>query len=264
VVQPSRTVCYLSTFFVIDKPQIHIGTSGWSYAHWKNLFYPAKVKQKDWLEFYANHFSCTEINTSFYHLPRLTTTEKWKGTVPADFLFCPKMSRYLTHLKKLHDAENVMRAFFDVFKPLKRRLGPVLVQLPPFLKWNEELAAEFYQVCRKKYAYYEFALEARHSSWLADESIEQMKLNNISLVISHSGAGFPFTETVTASFIYLRLHGPAALYASDYPASQLKGFAKKMQTWKKEGRSVWAFFNNDIHGYAIANAKFLQKLCNEH
>jgi len=233
---------------------IHIGTSGWSYKHWKNIFYPEKLKQTDWLSFYARHFSTTEINTSFYHIPRETTTQQWKEKTPAGFMFCPKMSRFLTHLKKLNDPSESMVKFFDAFMPLKRKIGPVLIQLPSFVPFHKEKAETLYKVCKKEYSYYRFAMETRHASWLTDESIELMKKYNIAFVISQSGTGFPYAEHVTAEHIYVRFHGPAGLYASPYSDKQLQGFSVLFKKWKKDGHSVWAFFNNDIGGHAFRDA----------
>jgi len=241
-----------------DKPAIHIGTSGWSYKHWKKIFYPEGLKQTDWLKFYADHFATTEINTSFYHLPATATTAHWKEKSPADFIFCPKMSRYLTHMKKLNDPEESMERFFDSFVPLKRKIGPVLVQLPASLGFHLDKAENFYKLCKKQYGYYRFAMEVRHDSWLSDESIALMKKYNIAFVISQSGTGFPYAELVTAQHIYVRLHGPGALYASNYSDEQLMEFATLFKKWKADGHSVWAFFNNDIFGYAFENGKVME------
>ena len=202
----------------------------------------------------------TEINTSFYHLPNITTTEQWKTVVPPGFMFCPKMSRYLTHMKKLNDPEESMERFFDVFAPLKRRLGPVLIQLPASLVFHEDKTMMLYKFCKKKYAYYNFAMEVRHNSWLSKESIDLMKQYNMAFVISQSGTGFPYAELVTAEHIYVRFHGPQALYASGYSDEQLKEFAVLFKNWKKRGHTIYAFFNNDIHGYAVKNAKRLIEL----
>src|SRR5438270_3237131 len=95
--------------------KIHIGTSGWSYKHWKGIFYPPKLKATSWLPYYTDYFKTTEINTSFYHLPKDTTIEKWMGDVPAGFRFSVKMSRYLTHMKKLREPEESLERFFEIF-----------------------------------------------------------------------------------------------------------------------------------------------------
>jgi uncharacterized protein YecE (DUF72 family) len=241
---------------------IHIGTSGWSYKHWKKIFYPEKLKQTDWLAFYAQTFSTTEINTSFYHIPRVTTTEQWKHKTPPGFMFCPKMSRYLTHLKKLNDPDEAMIKFFDAFEPLKRKIGPVLIQLPSFVGFDIEKAEALYQVCKKNYSYYRFAMETRHASWLSEESIALMKEYNIAFVISQSGSGFPYAEHVTAEHIYVRFHGPAGLYASPYSDKQLGEFSGMFRKWKRDGHSIWAYFNNDIGGHAFRDAKKLMELVN--
>jgi uncharacterized protein YecE (DUF72 family) len=240
---------------------IHIGTSGWSYKHWKGSYFPENLKEAEWLEFYAKDFCITEINTSFYHLPKITTTRGWKVRVPKDFMFCPKMSRYLTHMKKLNEPEESMERFFEAFIPLKRKTGPVLIQLPTSVAYVNEKAKYFYQLCKKKFAYYRFAMEVRHDSWLSEESIALMKAYNIAFVIAQSGIDFPYAELITAQHIYVRFHGPGALYVSDYSEEQLNVFATHFKKWKRQGHSIWAFFNNDIHGYAVKNAKRLITLC---
>lgn len=243
------------------KPGIHIGTSGWSYKHWKNIFYPEDLKTTSWLEFYAQIFNITELNTSFYHLPAIETTKSWAKKVPAGFMFCPKMSRYLTHMKKLNNPEESFEKFFDVFMPLKRKLGPVLIQLPPSLRFHADKAEHVYKLCKKQYAYYRFAMEVRHASWLGEDSIKLMKQYNIAFVIAQSGTQFPYAEMVTAQHIYVRFHGPQQLYASSYSDEQLAGFANLFKQWQQQGHSVWAFFNNDVFGYAISNAKRLIEMC---
>jgi len=223
------------------KAEIHIGTSGWSYKHWKNIFYPEGLKATDWLKFYAQHFKITELNTSFYHLPALTTTQAWAKKVPQGFMFCPKMSRYLTHMKKLNDPDESFAQFFEVFAPLKRKLGPVLIQLPPSLHFHTDKAERLYGLCKKQYSYYRFAMEVRHVSWLEKESLDLMKHYNIAFVIAQSGTRFPYAEFVTAQHIYVRFHGPQQLYASSYSDEQLENFATLFKQWQREGHSVWAF-----------------------
>src|SRR4051812_23915574 len=110
---------------------VHIGTSGWSYKHWRGIYYPEEMKPTDYLAFYAQSFQVSEINSSFYNLPKVATVEGWVKKVPKGFMFCPKMSRYLTHMKKLHDPEESLERFFEVFEPMRKHMGPVLVQLPP-------------------------------------------------------------------------------------------------------------------------------------
>lgn len=237
--------------------RIYIGTSGWSYKHWKGIYYPEGLKPADWLSYLASHFDVTEINTSFYHLPKEHTVTSWVNEVPAGFKFCPKISRYLTHIKRLKDPEEPLQRFFELFAPIKKHLGPVLVQLPPNLKFDYERAEHFFKVLHKDYKQYDFALEVRHDTWLANDALALLTRYNVAIVISQSGNQFPYTEMVTAKNIYVRFHGPEALYASSYSDEMLAGFAQKFRQWLADGHFIWAFFNNDINGYAIDNAKTL-------
>lgn len=239
---------------------VHIGTSGWSYGLWKGKFYPEKIKSTDFLCHYSKTFSCTEVNSTFYHLPRITTIAGWLNKVPPGFMFCPKMSRYLTHIKRLKDPEEILSKFFTPFEQMKGQLGPVLIQLPPSLKFDFETAENLYALLQEKYCDYQFALEGRHISWLDKESIDLMKAHNIAFVISQSGVGFPYAEEITASNIYLRFHGPKELFKSSYSHKILESYAQKIILWKNQGYNVWAFFNNTMFMDAIENALDLIKL----
>jgi uncharacterized protein YecE (DUF72 family) len=239
---------------------IHIGTSGWSYAHWRNLFYPRGFTSAKWLSFYAGHYDVTEINGSFYRLPTVETVLKWKENVPDGFLFCPKMSRYLTHMKKLREAEEPLLRFFSVFDVLEDRMGPILVQLPPQLRFQPALAENFYQQLQQRYGSYRFSVEVREPGWLQEESLALMERYGVGFVISEAGGAFPYSEAITANHVYFRLHGPGALYASSYSDVQLEAIAAKLKGWKDGGHSLWVFFNNDIHGYAVGDARRLKEL----
>lgn len=239
---------------------IHIGTSGWSYKHWKGLFYPAGLKPTEWLAYFAQTFKITEINSSFYHLPLKKTVEGWVEKVPDDFMFCPKISRYLTHIKRLKEPEEPLERFFNVFEPMKHKMGPVLVQLPPSLKFDYDVAEHFYSVLKKHYRSYGFAMEIRHDTWLQQDSLTLMAKYDIAFVISQSGKGFPYVETVTAKNIYVRFHGPKELYSSLYADEALQTFADLFKKWHKEKHHIWAFFNNDVFGYAIQNGQKLVEM----
>lgn len=240
----------------MTKGTLHIGTSGWSYKHWKELFYPKKVKAADYLEYFSHEFKVAEINTSFYHLPKPATIEKWVETVNSRFKFCPKISRYITHMKKLNDPEDTLPAFFDVFDPYIKHLGPVLIQLPPNLPFHEE-KVHIFLTALKKYKGYRFAVEPRHETWMEPVAVNLLKKFKVGFVIAESGQRWPYGEFVTAKDIYIRFHGPDGSYASSYTDQVLKQYAKKINIWRNEGHHVWVFFNNDINGYAIDNARTL-------
>jgi uncharacterized protein YecE (DUF72 family) len=239
---------------------IHIGTSGWSYKHWKEIFYPPKMKPADYLSFYAQHFSIAEINASFYRLPTIETVMNWKEVVPKGFAFCPKMSRYLTHMKKLNDPEESLERFFEVFAPMRSVMGPVLIQLPHMVSFNYNVAETLFRLLKKKYHQYSFVLEPRHQQWFEEPALTLMAGYDIGLVISQSGEHFPYSEMITAKNIYIRFHGPAELYASSYSDGMLQDFAQKFRQWTAEGHHVWAFFNNDIHGHAFRDAARLKAI----
>jgi len=242
--------------------EFRVGTSGWSYRHWLGVFYPENLKPAKFLEFYVEHFDCVELNASFYRLPNEKTVENWAKRTPERFKFCLKLSRLITHQKRLMGVEEPLATFFERFRPLAEaeRLGPVLVQLPPSLRFDPELVERFFMLLDESYPEQHFALEARHASWFAEEALGLLSKYRVAHVIAHSGGRFPSCEAVTTDFVYLRFHGPGKLYASNYPDEMLKEFAEKVAKWLKEGLEVWAFFNNDVGGYAVKNAKQLRSM----
>jgi uncharacterized protein YecE (DUF72 family) len=141
---------------------IHIGTSGWSYKGWKG-------------KFYAGHYGVTEINNSFYRLPSASTVKKWMEQVPKDFLFCPKISRYLSHMKKLNDPEEPLERFFEVFEPMKKQMGPVLIQLPANAPFKAPTEKRFYEILENDYREYAFAIEVRDESRYSEELMEMLE-----------------------------------------------------------------------------------------
>ena len=239
---------------------IHIGTSGWSYKHWKETFYPKETKPVDYLTYYAKQFSTTEINTTFYSTPRLSTVENWRDKVPDTFRFSIKMNRYLTQIKRLKEPEEPLEKFFSAIEPVQSLCGMILLQLPPSLQFDYERADHLFSLLKKEYKQYQFALEVRHNSWLEVDSISLLTKYDIAFVISQSGNKFPYAEMITAKNIYVRFHGPDALHASSYSDAMLNDYAAKFVHWEKEGHIVWAYFNNDINGHAIANATALKSM----
>jgi uncharacterized protein YecE (DUF72 family) len=245
---------------VMRKGSIHIGTSGWSYKDWPGIFYPPDLKSGEWLTYYATYFDTTEINSSFYRLPLKKTVADWAKKVPDNFKFCPKMSRYLTHIKRLKEPEEPLERFFDIFSPLKEQLGPVLVQLPATVKFDPEVAEHFFALLKRGYSEYDFVFEARHASWHEDDAIELLRTYNVGFVISQSGVGFPYAEVITSDIVYFRFHGPGKLYFSSYSDEMLAAFANKFKKWEKQGKHIWIFFNNTPHAYGVHNADTLEDL----
>ncbi len=240
--------------------RLHIGTSGWSYAHWAGPFYPQETKPDKYLEFYQTRFDCTELNSCFYHLPREETVAGWMRRTPESFRFCLKLSRFITHQRRLKQIDEAMAKFFGLFDSMIPRLGPVLVQLPPGLSYDLPLLADFLQLTKESYPSYRFAIEARHPSWFRSEFSDLLSHYRTTFVIADSGYRFPEREIVTSHEVYLRFHGREQLYASDYPEPVLRDFADKIRDWMEEGKEVWVFFNNDFQGYAVKNALQLKNM----
>ncbi|HWA33608.1 MAG TPA: DUF72 domain-containing protein, partial [Cyclobacteriaceae bacterium] len=201
----------------MDPAKIHIGTSGWSYKHWMGTFYPEGLKQADQFEYLRKYFDTVEINNSFYRLPTVATFEKWKKSAFRGFLFAVKASRYITHMKKLTDARQNTRLFFNRTAHLSKKLGPILFQLPPGWKVNVDRLASFVADLPKKWNY---AFEFRNATWYDDKVYSILKEMNCAFCIYELG-GHKSPEIVTANFVYVRLHGPEAKYQGDYSDSAL-------------------------------------------
>lgn len=245
----------------MEDSELFIGTSGWSYKHWAAIFYPQQTKPAQYLEYYVTRFNCVEINSSFYHLPQKKTAESWMKRTPGSFWFCPKLSRLITHQKRLNDIEEPLELFFSVFEVMKVRMGPVLIQLPPGMKYDEARIREVLALLREKYKEYRFAFEVRHQSWACDSFFNLLREYQTALVFADSGNRFPpFHDEMTTDLVYLRFHGPGDLYASEYSEYDMAAYAEKIQGWLEEGLQVWAFFNNDYQGYAVKNAEQLKSI----
>lgn len=234
--------------------KIFIGTSGFSYKHWKENFYPTDLNQKKWLNYYSRFFSTTELNTTFYHLPLTSTVENWHNQVSSDFLFSVKASGYITHRKRLNDCKESVDLFYERMKGLKSKLGPILFQLPPSFKLNKERLLEFIKNLKKSHLH---VFEFRHDSWFIDEIYDLLKKYKIALCITDI-TGHLSPEEITTDFSYVRLHGPKQAYAGSY-GPLLKNMKGKIDKWSSRA-TVYCYFDNDEKGYAIQDAKKLKEM----
>ncbi len=233
--------------------RFRVGTSGWSYDHWREIFYPSRLPSRERLAFYVDHFDTVEVNASFYRLPSEETLRNWRRTVPRDFRFTMKASRYLTHLKRLADPEEPLKTFLDRARVLGSRLGPVLFQLPPRWKVNPERLG---RLLRLLPARRRFVFEFRDPSWFNDEVRELLTRRGVAFCIYHM-VGQRCPTWVTAPFVYLRFHGSSGAYGGSYPPRSLARWAQRAREWIREGRDVYAYFNNDTGGQAVRNARDL-------
>lgn len=236
-----------------------IGTSGWEYKHWEERFYPTDLKKDAHLSFYAEQFSTAEINNSFYKLPSIDTYSKWAEEVPPDFLFSVKASRYLTHMKKLKEPDDPWHRIMQTTAALETKLGPILLQFPANWKVNISRLEEFLNVVYAAEHPPRLAFELRHESWYDKQVIKLLENFNCALCVVDA-PDFVRNEYVTSDFMYIRYHGRKSLYASKYTTRQLQVEASKIARWLSQKMDVFAYFNNDAHAYAVANAKELENL----
>jgi len=233
-----------------------IGTSGWHYPHWVGPFYPPGLRAAQFLEYYAARFRSVEINNSFYQLPSVADLRRWKSAVPEGFLFAVKASRYITHMKKLKDPAVTCQKFFDRVAALEEALGPVLFQLPPRWRVDTERLAAFLEGLPGGLRY---AFEFRDPSWFNAE-VEALLQQHGAAVCIFDLAGYLSPRLVTAGFVYVRLHGPAGRYQGTYSSQTLAGWARQIEAWRRSGRDVYCYFDNDEAGYAIRDARRLAEM----
>jgi uncharacterized protein YecE (DUF72 family) len=234
------------------RPQLRIGTSGYQYDHWKRIFYPDDLPKKQWFDFYSNHFDTVEINNTFYHLPQAKTFDDWREAARAGFRYVLKFSRYGTHMKKLKDATDTIGLFLERAERLKTYLGPILVQLPPHWTPDFERLEQFLDAAPHRHRW---AVEFRQPDWLCKRTYDILRSHNAALCIHDMIPDHP--RVITADWVYLRFHGTD--YAGDYSHQALNGTAGRIRKHLRAGRDVWAFFNNDIGGHAVHNARDLHR-----
>jgi uncharacterized protein YecE (DUF72 family) len=241
------------------KSEFHIGTSGWHYDHWIKVFYPQKLSKNEWFKFYAKHFNTVELNNTFYHLPKEETVKNWHKKASPQFLFSVKMSRYTTHIKRLKDPKDSTKKFFKRVNFLRNNLGPILHQLPPSFKRNEENTKRLKNYLKYLPDKYKHVIEFRDRSWFVDDLYKVLKKNKVCLCIVNM-PGLPTVTEITSGFTYIRFHGAKSIYSSSYSKKELKDWASKIKQFLKDGLIVYSYFNNDSKGYAVKNAKTLIEL----
>lgn len=246
-----------------NQAKIFIGTSGWKYKHWGKRFYPKDTKE-DNLVYYSKYFSTVEINSSFYHVPSQETFKLWNKKTSKEFIFSIKLNRYITHVKRLIldvESKRILKMFIKNSLKLQRKLGVILVQLPPSSKLNFERLREFIKFIKSdlKISTIKFAIEFRNESWFVENVFKLLKENNVALVIS-SSPDFPSKKVFTSDFVYLRFHGAKKLFSSRYLDQELLQWSREIKKFPKYIRKVFIYFNNDYSAYAIDNALYLKKL----
>jgi uncharacterized protein YecE (DUF72 family) len=234
--------------------QWRIGTSGWNYKHWKEIFYPPKVPASKWLDFYADRFDTVEVNATFYRLPKPQTFDNWYRKTPDHFIWSVKGSKFITHTRRLKDCGEPLSRLYGSLERLNEKLGPILFQLPPSLSFDRDL---FIRFCENLNPGLRHTIEIRHPSWIDHQVFEILKAHNFAFCISDTAGRYPYHEEITADFIYIRLHGSRKLYASEYSEEELQSWAGKIKEW---GLDTYLYFDNDFEGFAVKNAERLREI----
>jgi uncharacterized protein YecE (DUF72 family) len=229
---------------------MHIGTSGWVYAHWRGLFYPQEMPQREWFAHYAGHFQTVELNASFYRMPKPETLRKWREQAPRGFIYAVKANRFITHLKRLRAEPSSMTLFFDGVRELGRSLGPILYQLPPNMKCDAGRLDEFASGLPGDLTH---VFEFRDPGWFRPEIRRLLEARGLGFCI-HDHRDMEVPRWATSQVCYWRFHGDSGGRQGGYSETKLRAAARQMRKQANEGHAVYAYFNNDAHGCAIRDA----------
>jgi uncharacterized protein YecE (DUF72 family) len=238
-----------------------VGTSGWVYDHWRGIFYPEDLRQGDWLGHYAREFDTVEINNTFYRLPGEAAFDRWREQAPEGFIYAVKASRFLTHFKKLKEPQEPLQRFFVRAGCLGETLGPVLYQLLPRWRANlprfERFLAALPPACPQG-ARISHVVEFRDPSWLVEDVFRLMERYGVAHCI-HDMHPLQVPLRVTAPPVYVRFHGDPT-HGGNYQEAELEAWARRIDGWRSQGLDVFVYFNNDVAGYALQNARALKRL----
>ncbi len=235
---------------------VRVGTSGWSYDHWEGRFYPEGMPASKRLSYYTERFDTVEINSSFYHLPLESTFEHWKAGTPDGFLFAVKGSRYATHVKKIAGVAEATALLVRRAKKLEEKLGPILWQVPPQLKRDDERLEGFLKVLPGQVTH---VVEFRDPSWFCDSVYDLLDKHRVSFCCV-SSPQFVTDLLVTGKVGYLRMHGEKGWYSSRYSTADLRSWAERISRSFAGCERSFVYFNNDAFAYAVSNALELREL----
>jgi uncharacterized protein YecE (DUF72 family) len=239
------------------KPRIAIGTSGWSYQSWRGAFFPSQIMVKHHLAYYGTQFLSTELNGVFYRTPSLVAVKAWRDQTPDQFLFSWKASKYITHWKRLgKSSANSLALIDERYKILGPKAGPLLFQLPPQFKADLKRLAQFLEMLPRGRRY---TFEFRDRSWYSENCLDLLQEHDVALCVSdHHDAPSPWIST--ASYVYVRGHGPNGTYRGHYDDRKLRVWADKIEEWYADGRDVFIYFDNDQKSAAPYDAAKLRTI----
>ncbi|MGX7825927.1 DUF72 domain-containing protein [Actinokineospora sp. 24-640] len=235
---------------------IRVGTSGWVYPEWRRRFYPPGLPQRGELAYLSRRVGTIEINGSFYGMRKPTDYQRWRDTVPEDFVFAVKGPKVVTHDRRLRAAGPIMAEFLrSGVEELGDKLGPVLWQTPASLRYEPEVVAAFLSTLPPGIRH---AVEVRHPTFADDRFTEQLAAHDVALVVSDSPS-WPCFHADTAAFTYLRLHGDTELYKSRYSDASLDHWATYVTKAHSTAKDVYVYFDNTMCGHAPYDAESLTR-----
>ena len=222
----------------MPKAKIHAGTSGYAYPEWKPAFYPEKLPQKQFLEFYADKFATVEVNNTFYRFPGAKMLEGWRERTPGEFTFAVKANQGITHRGRLRGVEELTRDFVERCRLLEGKLGPILFQLPPNFKRDDERLADFLDLLDPRLRY---AFEFRHESWFDDAIFQLLAGSGVALCVSE-GETLDTPRVATGKFCYVRLR------RDEYSDEELADWRGWASSQLESGREVFVYLKHDEEG----------------
>jgi uncharacterized protein YecE (DUF72 family) len=217
--------------------QLYTGTSGWAYPSWKPGFYPAKLAQAKFLQYYATQLNAVEVNFTFRQLLKETTAQKWIEATPAGFRLSIKAHQVITHIKRLKKTEEFIPRFLSTIEPIARaeKLGPLLFQLPPNMKADATLLEDFLTILPRAVP---SAFEFRNASWFTDEIFDLLKKGNRALCVAETEERTT-PDIVTADFCYYRYRKPS------YTGDERRAMVERIREHLGQGRNVFAYFKHE-------------------
>jgi uncharacterized protein YecE (DUF72 family) len=234
---------------------VFIGTSGWTYGDWKGRFYPERLPQREWLQYYASRFSTVEVNVTTYRLPKPGDLARWNA-VPHGFRYTVKLSRLITHRRRPGEPRAFVERFFTAVAALVPRIANVLAQFPPFFQRDDAALSGFLDALPEGHRY---VVEFRHPSWYCEAVYERLRSRGVSLCL-HDLAGAIAPLVITGPVLYIRLHGPVRAYAGSYRRVRLERWAQTIASLRGAVDETFVYFNNDERAFAPRNAALLQEL----
>jgi uncharacterized protein YecE (DUF72 family) len=243
--------------------EIRLGTAGWSYDDWVGVFYPPGLPKSQYLEHYARYFRAVEVDSTFYAIPNARTVDRWAETTPDDFQFCPKLWQGITHEQQLEGSRDDVARFLEALIPLGEKLGPIVIQLPPFLKAGPEARKTVASFLAELPEGPAWAIEFRDRHWVADETFELLRQHGVAWVIQDLYY-MPQVPEITADFTYFRWLGRRSEISSFSEVlidrtEELDEWAEVLTQVASRVRHLYGFFNNRYQGHSPASVRAMQQ-----